>query len=76
MELVEVIYTLKDMLDAAQRILDQTIIQKNGIGVFAELGFGYAAGMRMYVTDEPLRLAQIVHKIERDGKTYFLGCVK
>jgi hypothetical protein len=73
MELNEETYTLKDTIEAAERVLDQAIIQKNGINVFEELGFGYASEMRMYVTDDRSRLSCVTHQIERDGRTYFLG---
>jgi hypothetical protein len=73
MELNEQTYTLKDTIEAAQRVLDQAIIQKNGINVFEELGFGYASELRMYVTDDRSRLTTVVHQITRDGRTYFLG---
>lgn len=76
MEFNEVTYTLKDTLNAAQLVLDQAIIQQNGVGVFTELGFGYADAIRMYVTDDSSRLTSIAHKIERDGRTYFLGSAK
>jgi hypothetical protein len=74
MELVEVMHTPEDMRKAAQLILDQAIIQTNGVGIFEELGFGYfAAGNRMYITDDQSRLCLIVHRLERDGRIYFLG---
>lgn len=73
MELNETTHTLKDVIDAAQRVLDQAIIQKNGVNVFEELGFGYASEMRMYVSDDRSRLARVVHQITRGGRTYFLG---
>lgn len=73
MELNEETYTQNDAIEAAERILDQAIIQKNGVNVFEELGFGYALEMRVYVTDDRSRLSSVVHEIERDGRTYFLG---
>ena len=73
MELNEETYSQRDTIEAAQRVLDQAIIQKNGINVFEELGFGFASEMRMYVTDDRSRLAAVVHQIVRDGRTYFLG---
>lgn len=76
MELNEVTYTVQDTLDAAHLILDQAIIQKNGVDVFEELGFGHASGMHMYVTDDPSRLVRIIHRIKRDGRMYFLGIPK
>jgi hypothetical protein len=76
MELVEVKYTLDDIINAAQLILDQAIIQKNGVDVFEYLGFGYSAGNRMYVTDDRQLLIIVVHRFDRAGRTYFLGSVK
>jgi hypothetical protein len=76
MELVEVKYTLDDIMNAAQLILDQAIIQKKGVNVFEYLGFAYAAGNRMYITDDQLRLFLVVHHLERAGRMYFLGCIK
>jgi hypothetical protein len=76
MELNEVTYTVQDTLDAAQLILDQAIIQKNGVDVFEELGFRHTSGMRLYVTDDPWRLVCIVLHIKRDGRMYFLGSPK
>jgi hypothetical protein len=76
MELNEVTYTVQDTLDAAQLILDQAIIQKNGINVFEELGFRHISGMRMYITDDPWRLVCVIHRITRDERMYFLGGAK
>jgi hypothetical protein len=76
MELVEEKYTLTDIINAAQLILDQAIIQKKGVGIFEYLGFGYSAGSRMYVTDDRLLLIIVVHRLDRAGRTYFLGSVK
>ncbi len=73
MEFTEVHYSSKDIRDAAERILDQALIQTNGIGVFQELGFVGDDGKRIYVTDDPSRLANIIDQIKRNGKTYVLG---
>lgn len=76
MEFNEVIYTLEDTLNAAHLVLDQAIIQQDNLGIFAELGFGYTDAMQMYVTDDSSRLALIAHKIERNGRMYFLGSAR
>lgn len=73
MELNELTFTQKDIIDAAQRILDQAIIQKNGIGIFEELGFGYAGHIRVYVTDDASLLSSVLLTISRNGRTYYLG---
>lgn len=73
MELTEEHYSSKDIRDAAQRILDQALIQTNGMGIFEELGFVNDDGKRIYVTDDPSRLVNIIDRIARDGKIYVLG---
>lgn len=73
MELVEAVYTPKDILDAAELILDQAIIQTNGNDVFQELGMRDAQGNRIYVTDDSARLTKVIDRIKRGRKMYFLG---
>lgn len=72
-DLNEVTYDLSDVIDAAERILDQAFIQKNGIGVFEEIGFGYAGSMRVYVTDDRSLVSNVIQTIVRNGRTYFIG---
>jgi hypothetical protein len=76
MELVEVIYTLKDMHDAAELILDQALIQTNSLDVFQELEWRDTEGNRVYVTDDSARLIKIIDRIKRGRKIYFLGSVQ
>lgn len=73
LRLTEVFYTSQDMRDAALLILDQAIIQKNGINVFEELGFRDPQGNRLFVTDDSARLTKIIGRIGRGTKMYFLG---
>jgi len=74
MELIPVTYTSKDIRDAAELILDQALIQGSGVGIFEELGFVLDdQGQRVYVTDDSARLSRVIDRIEREGKTYFLG---
>lgn len=73
MELNEEIRTPEDVIEAAERILDQAFILKNGINVFEEIGFGYASVLRMYVTDDRSRLSCVIFEITRGGRAYFLG---
>lgn len=75
MELTEVHYSSKDILDAAERILDQALIQTNGTGVFQELGCVDDEGKRIYITDDPTRLMKIIDRIKRNGKIYVLGSI-
>lgn len=76
MELVQIIYTLKDMRDAAELILDQALIQTNGLNVFQELEWRDAEGDRVYVTDDSARLNKVIDRIKRGRKIYFLGSVQ
>jgi hypothetical protein len=74
--ITEIIYTSKEMRDAANLILDQVLIQTSGVGIFVELGFAGAGG-RLFVTDDPSRLTTIIERISRNTaggtKIYFLG---
>jgi hypothetical protein len=73
-ELIQVTHTSKDIRDAAELILDQALIQGSGVGIFEELGFVVdAEGKRVYVTDDARRLTKVIDRIDRGGKTYFLG---
>ena len=76
MELVEIIYTLKDMRDAAELVLDQALIQTNGLDIFQELEFRDSEGDRVHVTDNSARLHKVIDRIKRGRKIYFLGYTK
>lgn len=66
----------KDILQAADRALEQMIARADENVLFQELGLGYDAENPMYISEDASRLPVIVHQLEKDGKIYFLGYEK
>jgi hypothetical protein len=66
----------KDVLQAADRALEQMIARVDGNVLFEELGLGYDVENPMYISEDASRLPVVVHQMEKDGKTYFLGYTK
>jgi hypothetical protein len=60
------------VLFAAERVLGQV----EGTDVFQELELEYDTENPMYISEDATRLPVIVHQLEKDGKTYFLGYTK
>jgi hypothetical protein len=58
----------ESVLLAAERILD-----RGDATVFQELELGYDTENPMYISEDATRLPVIVHQLEKEGKTYFLG---
>jgi hypothetical protein len=66
----------ENVLLAAKRVLEQMIACADGSVLFQELELGYDTENPMYISEDATRLPVIVHQLEKDGKTYFLGYTK